>query len=316
MASANPDQTKTSTPNPTESLSHIECLSKLCIFCHEKFNLKNISENLLSKISKIIDDVLAIHNPRSICHSCRSDLEISDRADLLKHRRIRTQPIADDLMYINLNGLCNCGLCKKVKTKRPPPRKLKRTGRPTKIKNSLICSKCYDENCDGKNCQTSTVKETAAKLIQKNPRVAQAVTAKVIKTTNPSPKGTIRLSQGSGGGQLPITIGSSAKKPKKVEVTTEEINEIRKETGMSIKGTRRITRFLNSKIGKGTVESGHQTKLAQMTHILDGHFTLQEECQFLDSENKFVKKPLAHCEDLSDFVLCVIDGRGYDREAT
>ena len=294
----------------------MECLEKLCIFCHEKFNLQTITESLRQKISELIGNVFAMHNPRSICHSCRSDLYIEDRKDLLKHRRIRTQPSVDELISFNLIGPCDCGLCKKVKAKKPPPRKQKRTGRPKKLENSLICSKCYDDNCDGKNCQNSNVKDTATKLIQKNPRVAQAVTAKIIKTTNPSPKGTIRLSQGSGGGQLPITIGSSAKKPKKIEVTTEEVNEIRKDVGLSIKGTRRITRFLNSKIGKGTVESGHQTKLAQMTHILDGHFTLQEECQFLDSENKFVKKPLAHCEDLSDFVLCVIDGRGYDREAT
>ena len=317
MASANPDQDVRSTPNPTVSLSHIECLSKLCIFCHGKYNLSNITEALLNKINPIVPNVLAMHNPRSICNSCRSDLDL-ERKDLLKHRRFRNQPEVDDLVNYNLNGPCNCGLCKKVRANNPPPRKLKakRTGRPPKIKNSLICSKCFDDDCNGQNCQESTVKESASKLIQANPRVAQAVTAKIIKTTKPSPKGTIRLSQGSGGGQLPITLGSSAKKQKKMEVSSEQVNELSQKMGMGIKNTRQLTRFLNEVGGRGTVESGHQEKLAKMCHKLDGHFALKEECEFLDGDKKLTKKPLVYTKNLSDLVLCVINARGYNLQST
>ena len=106
MASANP---VTSTPNPSVSLSHIECLKRLCIFCHEKFNLRDVPPTFFSKIRDIIQgDVLAVQNPRSICNSCRSDLYKEDRADDLKYRRIRTQPSVDELLSINLNGPCNC----------------------------------------------------------------------------------------------------------------------------------------------------------------------------------------------------------------
>ena len=302
-------------PNPTQALSHIECLSKLCIFCHGKFNLSNITESVLNKISPIVQNVLAMHNPRSICNSCRSDLDLQ-RADLLRHRRLRTQPIVDDLVSINMNGPCNCGLCKKVKAKKPPPSKKKRTGRPSKIKNTLICSKCFDENCNGMNCQESNVKDSASKLIKTNPKVAQAVTSKVIKTTKPSPKGTIRLPQGSGGGKLPLTLGSSAKKPQKMEVSTEQVDELRKKMGAGLKATRPLTQFLNEVGGRGTVESGHQEKLVKMTHRLDAHFDVLEDCEFLDGDNKMVKKALAYTTNLSDLIFCLINCRGYNLHST
>ena len=303
-------------PNPTNVLTHMECLSKLCLFCHGKYNLRSLSEELIKTIRKesIIENLEATHIPRSVCETCRKDLKRYG-AELIKSRRTATQPSADSLVKIVLDGPCDCGLCKIVRTNAPPSRK-KKPGRPAMEKNSLVCKKCFDENCDGKSCQKTTVKKRAAKLIENNPNVAQAVASQVIKTTEASPKGTIRLAQGSGGAELPLTLGSSAKKPKKVEVTSKEVNELQQKIGLGIKQTRQVTQFLNEKVGRGTVEKGHQETLAQMTHVVDGHFTLLEECQFMDSDKNLVQKPLVHCTDLSDFVFCVIDCRGYDRHST
>ena len=305
---------------PTKPLTHLECLSKLCIICFEKVgHLETLSENLSFFLQEdnIVENVDANHNPKSICNSCRTDYQKPDSAKILKERRKAAQPSVDELICFNLNGICECKICQIVKKRPPPPPKSKnKGGRPKKRSVSLVCSKCMDPECSGINCQGKKVKESASKVIAANPKIAQAITSQMIKQTNPSPKGTIRLPQGSGGGDLPITIGSSAKKPKKVEVSANEVNELSQKIGIGIKQTREVTKFLNKKVGKGTVESGHQTKLVDMKHVLDGHFTLQEEFQFLDSEKKFVHKPLVHVEDLSDFVLCIIDGRGYDRDAT
>ena len=303
--------------SPTNILTHLDCLQKLCLFCHGKHNLRSLSESLIKKIRKatIVQNLEAISNPRSVCNVCRLDLDKPDGADILKSRRVATQPSVESLMNYTLDGPCDCGLCKIVKARVPPSRR-KKPGRPAKEINSLVCSKCYDENCDGKNCQKTTVKKAATKLIENNPNVAQAVASQIIKNTEPSPKGTIRLAQGSGGAELPLTLGSSAKKPKRVEVTSEEVNKLQQKLGIGPKGTREVTKFLNEKVGRGTVEKGHQVKLADMTHILDGHFTLQEDCQFMDSDKNLVQKPLVHVQDLSDFVFCVIDCRGYYRHST
>ena len=162
-------------PNPTNVLTHMECLSKLCLFCHGKYNLRSLSEELIKTIRKesIIENLEATHIPRSVCETCRKDLKRYG-AELIKSRRTATQPIADSLMKIVLDGPCDCGLCKIVRTNAPPSRK-KKPGRPAMEKNSLVCKKCFDENCDGKSCQKTTVKKCAAKLIENNPNVAQAV---------------------------------------------------------------------------------------------------------------------------------------------
>ena len=322
MASANPDEV--SWPNPTSALTHIECLHKLCLFCHVKWNLQPLSLNLTKKITEnsIIQDIAAPHIPRSICHYCRKDLSLDfkknpDTPECLKRRRNATQPSVDQLMSYTLNGECNCGLCKKVRAKVPPPRKpKKRQGRPPKATKTLVCSKCYSEECDGTNCKTSNIKNSASNIIKSNPRVAQAVTSQVIKNTDPSPKGTIRLAQGSGGGELPLTLGSSSTKPKKMKVSSEQVNELRQKTGMGVKQTRQVTKFLNELGGRGTVESGHQEKIAKMTHKLDGHFALMEDCEFLVKGNKFVKEPLVYTKNLSDLVLCLTYGRGYNPHST
>ena len=325
MASANSE--KNTWSNPTQALNHMECLVKLCAFCHEKGNVRLISADLVKKIkdNSIIDNLEALHNPRSICNSCRKDLNVDFKKNpnapeiikRLKLRRNETQPSIDELINFTIDGECRCRLCKIVKTNAPPPRKAKkRSGRPPKPSNTLVCSKCYSEDCDGKNCKESGVKNSAANIIKTNPSVAQAVTSQVIKSTEPSPKGTIRLSQGSGGSQLPVTIGSSAKKPKKVEVTAKEMNDVRQNLGIGVKNMRKVTAFLNKKIGRGTVESGHQEKLMQMTHVVDGHFALEEDCEFMDSNKKLVRKPLVYCKNLSEFVMCIISGRGYDLQST
>ena len=324
MASANPENTRS---NPTKALNHLECLVKLCAFCHQKGNVRLISADLVKKIkdNSIIENLEALHNPRSICNSCRVDLNVDFKKNpnapeiikCLKLRRSKTQPSADELISITLDGECKCRLCKIVKSNAPPPRKAnKRSGRPPKPSNTMVCSKCYSEDCDGKNCKTSGVKKSATNLIKNNPSVAQAVTSQIIKNTKPSPKGTIRLAQGSGGGELPVTIGSSAKKAKKVEVTAKEMNKMRQNLGIGNKAMRDVTSFINKKFGRGTVESGHQEKLVQMTHVVDGHFALDEECEFMDSDKKLVRKPLVYCKNLSEFVMCIISGRGYDLEAT
>ena len=305
--------------NPTKPMSHTDCLPKLCIICYEKGRiLENLTENVVKKIEKheIVKNILAVHNPRKICMPCRKDLFKPKDAgvQILKDRRSQKQPSFDDLASMTLDGACPCKICSIVREKKPPPKR-KKAGRPQKISNTLICGKCMDPNCNGINCESSTtVKETASKVIETNPRMAEAIASKIIKDTDPSPKGTIRLAQGSGGAELPLTLGSSVKKPKKIEVSTEEVNVVRQEMGVGITKIRHLTRFLNAKGAK--VEAGHQQKLVEMTHVLDGHFALVEECEFLDSNKRLITRPLAYCKNLSEFVLCVTHGRGLDPHNT
>ena len=303
---------------PYKPLTHLECLSKLCIICHlPKQNLDPLGDNLTIMLEElgVVKNFSADHVPKSICGACRIDAQKPGGEEVLKDRRALSQPSIDEMLCYTLDGVCECKLCKIVKTARKPPSKNK-GGRPKKRSISLVCTKCMDPDCSGIDCSGKAVKDSASKLIETNPRVAEAVTSQMIKNTEPSPKGTIRLAQGSGGGELPLTLGASSKKPKKVEVTTEEVNDLGQKLGIGVKGMREASKFLNQKFGRGTVESGHQQKLVEMMHALDGHFDLKEDCEFMDSEKKLVKKPLVYCKDLSEFVLCVINGRGYDLEAT
>ena len=160
--------------NATKPLTHIECLQKLCIICYEKGQLDDISENLKIYIEEmdVIKNVLAVHNPTKICSSCRQDLQTPNGPEIAKNRRALKQPSIDELGRITLHGVCECKICQIVKANKPPSRK-KKSGRPKKISNSLICGKCMDPNCNGINCEKpSTVKESAKKVIENNPRMA------------------------------------------------------------------------------------------------------------------------------------------------
>ena len=308
---------KSTYPNPSEKLTHRECLYRLCLFCHQKHKLHDIKLTLLLKIEKlsVIKDLDAPHNAKAICESCRQQLYKPEGQAVLKQRRDVSLPHIDDLISISYNSnTCPCAICEIVKKNKPPTTSKRKIARPSKSTPKVICKSCQSPDCDGKQCKNTSVTESASKVVKENPRLANAITAQVIKATEPSPKGTIRLPQSQGGSKLPLTLGSSKKIPKKTEYSAKEVNELRVRLGKGVTGGREIGTFLNKKGGKGTVESGFQQKLQEMTHTLDEFFTVQD-VGFLVGK-KIVKKPLVYVKNLSEFCLHVIKKRGYNLFAT
>ena len=155
----------------------------------------------IEKLS-IIKDLDAPHNAKAICDSCRQQLYQPEGQATLKQRRAVSLPHIDDLISISYDSsTCPCKICEIVKTNKPPTASKRKVARPSKP--------------PAKVRKITPVKESASKVVEENPRLAKAITAQVIKATEPSPKGTIRLPQGQGGSNLPITLGSSKKIPKK-----------------------------------------------------------------------------------------------------
>ena len=93
---------------PTKTLTHLECLQKICIICHlSKPNLETLSENLIKNIeeNEIVRNVSANYNAKSICSTCRKDGIAgedgkwkSTSVQILKDRRNASQPSIDELM--------------------------------------------------------------------------------------------------------------------------------------------------------------------------------------------------------------------------
>ena len=284
---------------PTQKLTHKECLYRLCLFCHQKHKLVTLTSALILKIEKlgVIKDLDAPHIPKAICEYCRQQFYKPEGQATLKQRRVVSLPDADDLVSICYDSnTCPCKICEIVKTNQPPTASKRKVARPSKP--------------TAKVRKVTPVKESASKVVEENPRLAKAITAKVIKATKPSPKGTIRLPQGQGGSKLPVTLGSSKKIPKKTEYSAKDVNDLRVRLGKGVTGGREIGKFLNEKGGKRSVETGYQQKLQKMTHILDDFFTV-EDVGFLVG-NKIVTKPLVHVKNLSEFCLHVIKERGYN----
>ena len=264
-----------------------------------------MSPALILEIEKmgLIKDLSAPHNAKVICDSCRRQVSRGEEGKaILKQRRVVSLPHIDDLISISFDSsTCPCKICHIVKTNKPPTTRKRKIARPSEPAAKLA----------RKNTST---KESASKVVTENPRLAKAITAQVIKATEPSPKGTIRLSQGQGGSKLPVTLGSSKKIPKKTEYSAKEVNELRVRLGKGVRGGKEIGKFLNKKGGRGSVETGYQQKLIDMSHSLDEFFVV-EEVGFLVGK-RIVTKPLVFVKNLSDFCLHVIKNRGYNLFAT
>ena len=302
---------------PTQQLTHSDCLYRLCLFCHQKHKLRNLQPALILKIEKlkVIKDLDAPHIPKAICEACRRALYQPEGKATLKQRRAVSLPDIDDLISVSFDSsTCPCKICEIVKTNKPPTASKRKIARPSKPTAKSLCKNCQSADCDGKECKNTSMKESAGKVVKENPRLAEAITAQVIKATEPSPKGTIRLPQGLGGSKLPVTLGSSKKIPKKTEYTAKEVKELSVRLGKGIKGGKEIAKFLNKKGGKGSVQTGFQQKLSDMTHIFDEFFTV-DEVGFLVGK-KIVMKPLVYVKNLSEFCLHVIKNRGYNLFAT
>ena len=90
-------------------------------------------------------------------------------------------------------------------------------------------------------------------------KLVATVAGVAVKATEPSPKGTRRLSLPKTGTKLPVTIGAAKEPEPKLTVTADEVFKFAITKNLPIDTNESLCTFLNKK-SKGTMEKGFQEK--------------------------------------------------------
>ena len=174
--------------------------------------------------------------------------------------------------------------------------------------NKKRCIDCLSKFGPGykHSCFPVTKKTNMINMALENPKIGQAVAVAVIKSTPPSPGGTIRL-QGANGPPLPISIGV-AKEVEPILYSVDDLVELRKIVpGMSNASLKRVCTWLNSK-QRGSVEDHFQQKLLDLDKLFLEYFEVKE-FDFKLKSGELEKLPIAICKNMHNFIERVIELR-------
>jgi hypothetical protein len=182
-----------------------------------------------------------------------------------------------------------------------------------------LCANCFTKKTKGVHhiCKSGTAVENLQKIVSENPKLGKAVAASVIKNTDPSPRGTFRLDQASGGQRLSLTLGTAASKeqPKK-QINAEDLLEFKmKQPRVPHKTVLEFCTFMNKKLGRGTVAQDFQQDIYRQTKVLEEFFLEPFNHKFaIDKEGTLKTFPIVCIDNLSDFILHIVNVRGQNAQ--
>lgn len=145
-------------------------------------------------------------------------------------------------------------------------------------------------------------------LVEDDPTSAEQIASDIISKKNPSPGGTIRLSQASRGKLYPLVPGSSSKVEPPI-FSAEDLVKVQTNTGLSKNKMKKLVTSLNSLPG-GIVERNIHEKFGTLSKSMADFFELSN-IEINDWEKKSKQtKPIVHCKNLEELVNQVVMQRG------
>ena len=321
-------------PSRNWKFSHNQCRPLVCLVCYKvsKTTVRpatlQVYENIKGFRSDIKIDQDDSRAPSGICSTHRTILAAKSPSN--------EKILALEFKYSNYDNVslsnpesrdCVCEVCVTIKGRGTH---LKKSEDPlsndgsvnlpspssSPLKKGQKRRKCYE--CDTEifvgitehYCTPGTKTKNMIQDALENPKRGQAIAAAVIKATPQEPDGTIYL-QGQAGRPLPITIGVS-KEPESLVYSVEDLVQLRQIVpGMSNAACKRVCTWLNTKHGRGTVETGFQGKLRNLDKIFEDHFEVRE-FPFKNKKGQLVNLPVAICKNMHNFIERVIELRGID----
>ena len=290
-------------------LSHSDCRKRVCFFCFEKSDRalnQAVKNALLSFDQSVSFEDSAV--PIGHCNPCRiKKVYLSGN---FQPRPLVTLPE-------NFQFYCNCQICQKAKSL-PTTSKRFLGGRPEiKVKPKPVvektCSICLSIVAKGKShdCTDKTLKERISQVVansKSNVTIGQCIASEVLKETEPSPKGTIRLSQVLGGQKLPVVIGSAKASTPKPEISVPSLLELSNQLSVGVGKQKKIATWLNKNIGHGTVEKNFQSSLSDATKTFSDDFELSS---MIFSPGQTYE--LVHVKDLNHFLSKILAMRSLEQ---
>ena len=324
-------------------MSHDECRRRTCVGCGMK------TDRVISTAGQqLYTDVLVVEvpwdDPRiplGLCISCYRDLE----------KRSRGMGRADFPRYGNFHNVvilprgtrsadvCNCLICQvhypgglhKV-SPLTDVRALKRARGNPQIKCAeeesglappstppegriSICLDCLapgQTRGDGHSCTESGLTQRVMDIVGKHPKVGEKVASRVLKAKLASPGGTKRLSQPTGGRNVPVRLGKAPQLKRAAQLSSGDMADIGK--ACNIKGTRALKNLgtmLHKKTGVRLAEPHLKEKLVERGSRLEHHYTVTKNV-LIDGKPQVI----VHTEDMFALVTEVARIRGVPLEAT
>ena len=201
---------------PNKAKSHTECRNYVCIICMSKSD-RSLTPFLISRLTKHSPEPLDLNDdrlPHGMCTNCRFHLQKIDEGKATK-----PFPNLYDFSSILVKQPtqkspdCNCIICKIAKTNGKTPLPMTSNVDPERSPPTVHkrCSHCLTIVGPGlpHHCTPATRRVKLLRLAKEDTKLAEVVASSVLKTHDPSPNGTVRLSQASGGPKLPLKLGMS-----------------------------------------------------------------------------------------------------------
>ena len=245
--------------------------------------------------------------PVGYCSSCRKK-----QAHLSKN--FTPHPLV--VLPENFKVFCNCLICQIAKLSVPPAKKKRFSGGRSKIEvndfevtSEKRCSICFSLLAKGfkHNCTQDSFKSNISQVVAKSKNakiVGQCLASEVLKESDPSPKGTIRLSQATGGQKLPVVIGSAKAPIPRPQISVPSLLKLSHNLCLGVGKQRAIATWLNKELGHGTVEANFQISLSEASKTFSDDFELSS-VELSHGE----MAELVHVKDLPHFVSKVLDLR-------
>ena len=324
-------------------MSHEECRRRTCVGCGMK------TDRVISTAGQeLYTDVLVVEvpwdDPRiplGLCPTCYSDLE----------KRSRGLGRADFPRYGNFHNVvilprgtrsadvCNCLICQvhypgglnKVSPLTDVRALMRARGNPQnkcaeeesgfvppstppegRISICLDCLAPGQTRGDGHLCTESGLTQRVLDIVGKHPKVGEKVASRVLKAKQASPGGTKRLSQPTGGRNVPVRLGTAPQLKQAVQLSAGDMADIGKACNIkTTKALQNLSTMFFKKSRTRLAEPHLKEKLVERGSRLEHHYTVTKDV-LIDGKPQVI----VHTEDVFALVTEVARIRGVPLETT
>ena len=163
-------------------------------------------------------------------------------------------------------------------------------------------------------CNLKTLEENLLKISKNNPKVGERVATRILRNKDPSPGGRVQLATG-GSSTMKVLVDAPKGILQKKQVSATQLHAFCLDLGKGIGVEKMMGAKLNEWFGKGSLETGYEQMLTEMSRLVSGKCHLTE-LDFKDSDDNLVKLPVWAVNDLNEFLTDIHDNRQVDFTTT
>ena len=181
---------------------------------------------------------------------------------------------------------------------------------PVPKKTPNLCPDCLSEIGPGlpHNCCEKTLEKNLQKKSEEHVKAGERAAARTLRSKKPSPGGRIHLALGNNA-KMAVAVNAPPASTKKV-IDPKELRQYCLEMGMGIGKQIDFARQMNEWFGPGSVASGFQPALREMSKAVSGKCNVTQLEFEVEGAANLVSLPIWAVNDLDEYVNFLHEQRG------